>query len=139
MLMSPSRQCLQRLVSGAAGLQAAAARHARWHGSHSGMAKLMREARHLLQQHSGRSGLQMTMFAATLCAGEVVGCLSTPGLAAAPHLPTAATAWGLLLPCTLTLSALVPGPPEEQAALRILGDPDAAAKGFVAGHRQGTC
>ena len=77
----------------------------------------------------------MTMFAATLCVGEVVGCLSTPGLAKAPHLPALTLTWGLLLPCALALTPLVPPPPVEQAALRILGDPDAASSDFAGGHR----
>ena len=78
---------------------------------------------------------QMAIFAATLCAGEIVGCVSSPGLAKAPHLPTLAVAWGLLLPCALVLTPLIPAPPVEQAALRILGDPDAASSDFAAGHR----
>ena len=77
----------------------------------------------------------MAVFAATLCVGEAVGCLSTPGLAKAPHLPPLALTWGLLLPCTLVLTPLVAPPPVEQAALRILGDPDAASGDFAAGHR----
>ena len=77
----------------------------------------------------------MLVFGATLCVGEVVVCAGSPSSAAAGHLPAMAGLWGALLPVALVVTPLLPEPPEEVAAERILGDPGAELADFTAGYR----
>ena len=79
--------------------------------------------------------VQALMFGATLCVGEVVVCTSRADAAARRHLPALPLVWAGLLPAALLITPLLPEPPEEVAAERILGDTGAEHAHFTAGYR----